>query len=82
MMLGIIVGFLFRKQKFSFISKVITVLIWLLLFILGLEVGGNRQIVSGLAKIGIEAVIITLGAVAGSLIMAALLWKVINKRKR
>lgn len=45
---GMAIGFLLRRQEFSWINKVITSLIWVLLFLLGVEVGGNRQIVEGL----------------------------------
>ena len=38
-----LLGFLLRKQKLSGIHKVITVLIWLLLFLLGIDVGGNQK---------------------------------------
>ena len=57
---GMAIGFLLRRQKFSWINKVITSLIWVLLFLLGVEVGGNRQIVEGLATLGVEAFTITL----------------------
>ena len=81
MILGIGVGYLFRKRNLSFISKLITVLIWILLFVLGLEVGSNPQIVSNLGKLGLDALIITVGALLGSIILAALLWKFVNKKK-
>ena len=74
-------GYLFRKRNLSFISRLITVLIWVLLFVLGLEVGSNPQIVSNLGKLGLDALIITLGALLGSIILAALLWKFVNKSK-
>ena len=45
---GMAIGFLLRRQEFSWINKVITSLIWVLLFLLGVEVGGNRQIVEDL----------------------------------
>lgn len=79
MLLGVLIGFLSRKKSFKNISKIITTLIWLLLFILGLEVGSNSQIVSGLPVIGVEALIITAGAVIGSAFVAFLLWKRIVK---
>ena len=44
---GMLIGFLLRRQEFSWIGKVITLLIWALLFLLGIEVGGNRRIVEG-----------------------------------
>jgi uncharacterized membrane protein YbjE (DUF340 family) len=81
MILGIGVGYLFRKRNLSFISRLITLLIWILLFVLGLEVGSNPQIVSNLGKLGLDALIITVGALLGSIILAALLWKFVNKKK-
>ncbi len=81
MLLGIGVGYIFRKKNLSFISKVITVLIWILLFVLGLEVGSNPQIVSNLGKLGVDAILITVGALLGSITLAALLWKFVNKSK-
>ena len=48
MLTGMLLGYLLRKRNLSKIHKVITVLIWVLLFILGIEVGGNEQIIKGL----------------------------------
>lgn len=59
----------------------ITVLIWVLLFILGIEVGGNEQIIKGLHTIGLEAVILTIGGTLGSVIAAWTLWRALYKRK-
>jgi hypothetical protein len=52
-----------------------------LLFILGVEVGGNEQIIKGLHTIGIEAIILTLGGTLGSVIAAWALWKALYKKK-
>ena len=41
---GIGFGWLLRKQNCSWIQKIITLLIWVLLFLLGIEVGGNKKI--------------------------------------
>lgn len=78
---GMAIGFLLRRQNFSWINKVITSLIWILLFLLGVEVGGNRQIVEGLATLGVEAFSITLASVLGSCIFAWGLWYLLYKRK-
>lgn len=77
-----LLGFLLRKQKLSGIHKVITVLIWLLLFLLGIDVGGNQKIINGLHTIGMEAIAITLAAVLGSVTAAWALWYVLYKRKK
>ena len=77
-----LLGFLLRKQKLSGIHKVITVLIWLLLFLLGIDVGGNQKIINGLHTIGLEAIVITLAAVLGSVTAAWALWYVLYKRNK
>ena len=46
MFAGMLLGFLLRKQRLSWIHKVITVFIWLLLFLLGIDVGSNQEIIS------------------------------------
>ena len=82
MLTGMLLGFLLRKQKLSGIHKVITVLIWLLLFLLGIDVGGNQKIINGLHTIGLEAIVITLAAVLGSVTAAWALWYVLYKRNK
>ena len=72
-----VAGLSLTEKKFT----VITVLIWVLLFILGIEVGGNEQIIKGLHTIGIEAVILTLGSTLGSVIAAWALWKALYRKK-
>lgn len=74
MLTGMIIGYLLRNQKLSRIHQGITLLIWLLLFLLGIDVGGNETIIKGLHTIGIEAAIITLAAVIGSVLAAWGLW--------
>lgn len=82
MLTGMLLGFLLRRQKLSGIHKVITVLIWLLLFLLGIDVGGNREIINGLHTIGMEAILITLAATLGSVMAAWGLWYVLYKRNK
>ena len=78
---GMAIGFLLRRQEFSWINKVITSLIWVLLFLLGVEVGGNRQIVEGLATLVVESFTITLACVLGICIFAWGLWYLLYKKK-
>ena len=68
MLTGMLLGYLLRSKRLTWIHKVITLLIWLLLFLLGIDVGGNEAIVKGLHAIGLEALIITAAAVTGSMI--------------
>ena len=70
MVCGIVLGFYFRKRNLKFISPLITVAIWILLFLLGLSVGGDPKIMDNLETIGGEALWLTLGAVGGSVLCA------------
>lgn len=81
MLTGMLLGYLLRKRDLKKIHQIITLLIWLLLFILGIEVGSNEQIIKGLHTIGLEAVILTLGGTLGSVIAAWALWRVLYKKK-
>ena len=74
MLTGMLLGYLLRNKKLSSIHRIITLLIWLLLFLLGIDVGGNEAIINGLGSIGFEAAIITLAAVVGSTLTAWGLW--------
>lgn len=81
MLSGILVGYLLRRNDLRGMGKIITLLIWILLFLLGVEVGGNRQIIEGLGTLGLEATLITLAAVIGSCLSAWGLWYVLYKKK-
>ena len=73
MLCGIAVGYLLRNWDTRFISHVITALIWLLLFLLGIEVGSNPRIVMGMQTLGIEALLLTIGGAVGTTLCAWLL---------
>ena len=81
---GMIFGFIIRsydkkndekKNLFNYLNKLITGLIFLLLFFLGVSVGTNEIIIKNLDIIGIKALILTLGSVLGSIFTAYLTYK-------
>ena len=75
MLSGMLTGYLLRRLLFERLGRVIAALIWTLLFLLGLEVGSNERIVSGLATLGLEAILITLAGTLGSVWAAWGLWR-------
>ena len=78
---GILCGYQLRKQRLRIqVQQLTTVLIWALLFLLGLNIGSNEQIINSLGSLGLEALLITIFATTGSLIAAWLLWKYINRQ--
>ncbi|MDR0974058.1 MAG: lysine exporter LysO family protein [Prevotellaceae bacterium] len=76
---GILVGY-FSKWRLRRIDRLIIVIIWTLLFVLGIEVGSNEAIVSRIRTIGVDALIVTTGAVVGSTAFAWALWMFIRPR--
>ena len=82
MLTGMLFGFLLRNKRLSWIHKIITLLIWVLLFLLGIDVGGNEAIIKGLHTLGLEALIITLAAVTGSIRGAWIPWYLLYIRNK
>jgi uncharacterized membrane protein YbjE (DUF340 family) len=74
MFVGILTGYLFRNRKMQFQNRLILTLIWVLLFLLGLEVGMNDNVVRKFASLGLEAAVIAVAATLGSVVAAKLLW--------
>ncbi len=72
---GTLTGFLLRRFRMRFLPLLLTVLVCLLLFALGLEAGANQTIMNNLPALGIEALVMAVAAVTGSCLMAALLWR-------
>lgn len=70
MLAGIVTGFLLRRKNTNWIHPTITGFIWILLFLLGLEVGNNRHIIEGLHTLGLEALLISCAATLGSVLAA------------
>ena len=81
MFIGIGLGYIFRRQSLPWINKAITILIWLLLFLLGIKVGHNEQIIRSLPTLGMEAFIIAISCVLGSCIAAWGLWKYVSRKE-
>ena len=81
MLSGMAVGFLLRGRRLTFVNKAVTVLIWALLFFLGVEVGTNPQVIEGITSLGLEALWLALAGLAGTILFSWALWKWVSKRK-
>ena len=80
---GIFLGYFLKSNKK--IKKYIDILtnwsIYLLLFLLGISVGNNETIIQNIGKLGIQALLITVFAMVGSIIMAFITYKLFFKNK-
>jgi uncharacterized membrane protein YbjE (DUF340 family) len=79
MFLGILAGRLTRRWRLQGVHGLVTPLVWVLLFLLGLEAGSNDQVVRSLPTLGLEALALALGATAGCLVLAGWLWRRIRR---
>ena len=80
MAMGLAAGFLLRHRRMAWVAKVVTALVWLLLLLLGVEVGGNGMIIGNLHRLGLNALIIAALATAVSVAASVLLWRNIKSK--
>ena len=78
---GFLVGFLVKRwiKSTKPIERLVTIAIWLLIFILGTNVGFNRVVMSNLHTLGLWALIIAAGSIAGSIAIVAIIQRYIYK---
>ncbi len=79
---GIAVGYLLRKRRLRVVPHAVTVLIWLLLFFLGVEVGENPQVINGIRDLGLEALWLSLTGIAGTILFSWALWRWAGGKKK
>ena len=77
MVAGMVLG---RLLKIRNIGKPVIVMTWLLLLFLGLEAGSDREVIAALPSIGMDSALLSLGGVAGSCLLAWLLWVFMGRK--
>jgi uncharacterized membrane protein YbjE (DUF340 family) len=79
---GILLGLLIvEKPKLHlFNNYLLNWAIYLLLFLLGISVGTNREVIQNIGKIGYEAIAIGIFSIAGSVLLSAILFKFLFKQ--
>ena len=77
MLAGIAIGFPISRypRAIQLNNKLISGAIYILLFLLGISVGHNKTILQHLDKIGVQSLIISIGAIAGSVVTLWLVYK-------
>lgn len=78
---GVALGFLLRKWNLGLVGRMITPLVWLLLFMLGVELGTDENVIRNIGALGLEALFFALAAVLGSVLLALGLWKLSKNEK-
>ena len=77
MLVGIVTGYFLEKfpALVKTNEKLLNLAIYCLLLLLGLAVGSNGKIISNIYSLGFQALIITLGAITGSILACWLIYK-------
>lgn len=75
MILGVAVGYALRRRRMPWLPHAVTAMVWLLLFLLGIEVGSNGGIIGHLHSLGVESLAIAVCATAGSVACSVWLWR-------
>jgi uncharacterized membrane protein YbjE (DUF340 family) len=83
MTVGIILGFFLKSKKklVRLNDKLVTYAIYLLLFMLGISIGSNEQIMNSLSSLGLIALIVTIGGVLGSIVLGFITYRLFFKKR-
>jgi uncharacterized transporter YbjL len=73
---GFVAGLLLRKKRQAVLlaDKLMFLSICLLLFVLGITIGGDPVILANFPEFGLNAILITIGGVLGSILAAWATW--------
>lgn len=81
MLLGFLIGFLFRHHDITQkTEKTISLTIVIMLFILGLSVGSNEGIITNLYEYGSQAMVLALFGLCGSIMCSGIVYKMFFKK--
>jgi uncharacterized membrane protein YbjE (DUF340 family) len=75
---GIVAGFFlrFRKGALPLAGRATNMSLYLLVFLLGVSVGADETVVRGLGRLGAQALVLSAGAVGGSVLVSWLVSRV------
>jgi len=79
---GILIGYVLKNKQsiIRITERLSTWFIYLFLFLLGISVGANEEVIKNFGRLGIQAIILAFGAVLGSVISAYFVYKVFFKK--
>ncbi|MGE0078337.1 MAG: LysO family transporter [Bacteroidales bacterium] len=82
MISGIIAGYLVKSREHlvKLNDRLTTWAIYALLFLMGIGIGANKTIMSSLHTLGLNALIISVGGIAGSILLAWITYKYLFKK--
>lgn len=82
MFLGILLGYALRRQAWTTaLPRMISAVIFILLFLMGFSIGANKGLLSQLASLGGQAFVISMAGTLGSICCAWGLWRWWSREK-
>jgi uncharacterized membrane protein YbjE (DUF340 family) len=68
---GVFVGYLLRTRRgvLATAGTATTWSLYLLIFLLGISVGANEAVVRGLGRLGMQALVLSIGGIVGSILV-------------
>lgn len=82
MLAGVAAGALLRRRGLPWTGRAVTCLVCLLLFLMGVEVGGNPRLIGGLRALGAEALVLAAASTLGSVVAAWALGRLLRRGGR
>lgn len=84
MLSGILIGYILRNIRAipALVSKINIYIIFLLLFVMGLSVGNNPQVIQGLGTLGLLGIAISVVSIAGSVFLSWIVYRHLFKKRR
>lgn len=83
MFAGAGIGYLLRNAGLhSRIGKAVSATIYIMLFFLGVKIGTNQEIIRNLSGIGLQALLLAVAGITGSILFSVIVYKVFFKGDR
>ena len=57
---SVALGYALRRWPQAWVGRLLTLSVWFMLFVIGIEIGGNEVLVNSLALLGVESLLLTL----------------------
>ncbi len=81
MLCGVLAGRIVGVKCRPMVSRMVTVLIWALLFMLGVEVGTDPRITGNVLTLGLDAFVVAACCLAGSVLLSWVMWRMLRGGK-
>ena len=76
MAVGVAAGYALRHRRWTkYLDRAILGTVALLLFLMGVSVGGNRSLLAGLSSLGVDALVLAAAGTLGSVLAGAWVYR-------